>query len=319
MQIVVTGAAGFVGGAFLRRFADRRDFVLHGVARQAVALPNFVRVELSDPFELALRPDVVIHAAGRTSPWGTAREYARDNVDATRNVITFCERHGHPRLILLSSSSVFYRDGEQRDITEASPIAAPFVSRYTASKHAAEALVRAYAGEHVIVRPTAVIGPGDRMLMPRLLAAAAKRRLPVIISDDGPVMTDLICIDALCDYVLTLATQRDVQPAYNLTNGEPVDVHNLLRNVLSRVGLPMPTRRLRARTLLRVAGALEQIHTLLPLLGEPAVTRFGASLLVFSKTFDISRARRDLGPPSISLDEGIDRYVAHLRAVPATA
>jgi 2-alkyl-3-oxoalkanoate reductase len=314
MQILVTGTSGFIGGAFMRRFADRRDVALHGITRHTDPTPNCTRVDLARPFDLALTPDVVIHAAGRTSPWGTAREYERDNVEATRNVIAFCERHGHPRLIFLSSSSVFYQNGDQRDITEASPLRAPFACRYAASKHAAERLVCAYAGEHVIVRPQAVIGPGDTMLLPRLLAAAARRRLPVIIPDEGPVVTDLIYIDALCDYLLTLATRRELAPAYNLTNGEPVDVQRMLFDVLQRLSLPLPRRRLHARTLLRVAGALERVHAVLPMLGEPVITRFGATLLVYSKTFDVTLAHRDLGAPSMTLGEGIDRYVSILRA-----
>jgi 2-alkyl-3-oxoalkanoate reductase len=319
MEIIVTGAGGFIGGAFVRRFAHRRDVRLHGVTRPGSATQRFTHADLAQPFDLALTPDVVIHAAGRTSPWGTGREYTRDNVETTRNVIAYCERHGHPRLVYLSSSSVFYRDGHQLGMTESSPIGAPFASRYSESKYAAELLVNAYDGEHVIVRPQAVIGPGDTMLMPRLLSAAGRGRLPAVVADDGPVMTDLIHVDVLCDYLLTIATMHGPQPAYNLTNNEPVDVQLMLAAVLQRLGLPKARRRVRARTVIHAADALERLHRLLPFLGEPVLTSFGASLLVYSKTFDMTLALRDLGAPSLSLREGIDRYLTHLQTDGASA
>ncbi len=67
---------------------------------------------------------------------------------------------------------MFYRDGHQFNLTEASPIGPDFVNTYAATKYAGECLLRAYSGEHVILRPRAVFGPGDTVLFPRVLTAA---------------------------------------------------------------------------------------------------------------------------------------------------
>jgi nucleoside-diphosphate-sugar epimerase len=32
-------------------------------------------------------------------------------------------------------------------------------------------------------------------------------------------------------------------------------------------------------------------------------------VFAYSKTFDVSRALQDLGPPSVSLDEGVERFI----------
>jgi nucleoside-diphosphate-sugar epimerase len=58
-----------------------------------------------------------------------------------------------------------------------------------------------------------------------------------------------------------------------------------------------------------VATLLESVWGLLRLRGEPPITRFGVGVFAWSKTFDVSKALADLGPPSVSLEEGIDAFV----------
>jgi nucleoside-diphosphate-sugar epimerase len=309
VKILVTGASGFVGGAFLRRFATNPDVTLLGVARRALPLSNYRRVDLSVPFELDYEPEVVIHAAALASPWARRADYQRHNVEATRNVIAFCEARGRPRLLYLSSGSVFYRNEHQFELTETSPIGPDFVNDYAATKYAGEQLVRHYAGEAVILRPRAVFGPGDTVLFPRILHAARRNRLPLLIPDGEPARGDLIYIDSLCDYLLAAASRPTVSGAYNLTNAEPVVIQSFLIEALERLGLPSPRRRVRVATAMQVAAFSELVYRLLRLPGEPPVTRFGVGVLAWSKTFDVSLALRDFGPPSVSVRNGLQCFV----------
>lgn len=308
-RILVTGAGGFVGGRFVARFRDRPDLVLHGVGRRPLADPDYTTVDLSRPFDLAFEPDVVIHAAARAAPWGTAEEYRRDNVEATRQVLDFCRRQPRPpRLIHVSSSSVFYRPGPQLGLTEDSPIGPRFVNRYAATKFAGELLVREYGGPWLIVRPRAVFGPGDTVLFPRLLAAARAGRLPLFVGAP-PAVGDLIYIDTLTDYLLRAALRPELTGAYNLTNAEPVAIQAFLLDLFARLGLPAPRRRVSIRTALWAAGVTEAVWKLLRLRGEPPVTRFGVGVFAWSKTFDVRRALADLGPPSVSIADGLEAFV----------
>ena len=129
-------------------------------------------------------------------------------------------------------------------MTEASPIGPDFVNTYAATKYAGECLVRDYSGEHVILRPRAVFGPGDTVLFPRVLAAARKGRLPLLVSDGPPPQGDVIYIDNLCHYMLQAATTSQLKhDAYNLTNAEPILIHDFLLEALERLHLPAPKRR----------------------------------------------------------------------------
>lgn len=314
MKILVTGASGFVGGAFMRRFGGRDDLELFGLGRRATGWPNYAQVDLCRPFDLPFTPDVVLHAAARAAPWGTPREFFEQNVLATRHVIEFCHRHGLPRLLYVSSSSVFYREAHQDGLRESSPIGPRFVNDYAATKHQGELELRHYRGQKVVLRPRAVFGPGDTVLFPRILEAARRGVLPRFTGQDGPVMGDLIYIDTLCDYLLAAARHPGPQPAYNLTNGEPVDIQQLLLDTLRRLDLPAPRRQVKVRTALALASVVEAVWRLLRLPAEPPLTRFGVGVFAYRKTFDPALTQRDLGPPTVSLAEGVERFVRWQRA-----
>ena len=317
MRILVTGASGFVGGAFMARFRDRPGLLLHGIGRRRLNDDHYTSLDLAEPFELPFVPDVVLHAAARATLWGRRRDYERDNITTTRNVIDFCRRHGSPRLIYVSSSSVFYRSGHQLGLTEASPIGPHFANDYAATKYAGEVLVRAYPGSSVIVRPRAVFGPGDTVLFPRILKAARAGRLPRLVAEGPPAIGDLIYIDTLVDYLMAVAVRPAAADAYNLTNNEPIVIQDFLLAVFARLGLPAPTRRVSVRTAMAAAAVTEAVYRVLGLAGEPPITRFGVGVLAWSKTFDITRALTDLGPPSVSLAEGVGAFVQWQKAQPS--
>lgn len=313
-RILVTGASGFVGGRLLDRFRDRGDVELHGLGRRSRPGPGYTSHDLGEPLRAlsdpSFVPDVVIHAAARATPWGSAAEFHRDNVAATQHMLDYCLAHGRPRVIYVSSSSVFYQDGPQLGLTEQSPIGPRFVNRYAQTKAAGERLVQAYPGSWAIARPRAVFGPGDTVLFPRILAAAKAGRLPRFDTGAvGPAMGDLIYVDTLVDYLLALALRSELAGAYNLTNAQPVPIQAFLLDVFTRLGLPAPTRTVSVRTALVAAAITEALWTLLRRTGEPPITRFGVGVFAWSKTFDVTRMLADLGPPSVSIAEGVEAFV----------
>jgi 2-alkyl-3-oxoalkanoate reductase len=316
IKILVTGASGFVGGRFMARFRDRPGLLLHGVGRRPLPGPDYTSIDLSRQFELPFLPDVVLHAAARASPWGRPAEFERDNVDTTRQVLALCERVGRPRVVYVSSSSVFYRPGHQFDLTEDSPIGPRFINEYARTKAAGERLVEQYRGSWAIARPRAVFGPGDTVLFPRILAAARQGKLPLFESDGPPARGDLIFIDTLLDCLLALVLRPELSGAYNLTNGQPVEIQPFLFEVFRRLGIPAPTRRVSVRTALVAAAATEMVYRLLRLRSEPPITRFGVGVFAWSKTFDVRKARAALGPPSVPLEEGVEAFVRWQREQP---
>lgn len=319
VKILITGASGFIGSAFLHRFADNGDLELCGVGRRPLNhLPPTVRyhaLPLAQLARLDVTPDVVIHAAGRTSPWGSPQDYTRDNVETTRQVIDFCTQRGLPRLILLSSAAVYYRFAHRFALHESETIGPTFTGEYGRSKYQAEELVRTYRGEKTILRPCAVFGEGDRLLFPPLLAAARKGQLVRLQHDTTPAQADIMPVDMLCDYLLRAARHPQLRDCYNVSAGQPMETARLLDEVLRQLALPLPEKTVKLATALRVAGALEWLWRWLPLAGEPPITRFGVAVFGYAATLDVTALREDFGPPAQDVSRSLQDFLQHYRTL----
>ncbi|WP_404420551.1 NAD-dependent epimerase/dehydratase family protein [Nibricoccus sp. IMCC34717] len=306
MRILVTGATGFVGSALVRRLRADGHEVL-AVGRRPSSAAGYLQCDLSRGLETPFCPEVVVHAAARSSPWGSRAEFELHNVQATEQVVRFCESHGRPFLIHVSTCAVMYTRAHQIGMDESTPLPRTSINTYAATKRQAELVVGNYSGASCILRPRAIFGPGDTVLFPRILRAARKGSLPIIESSE-PVMVDLIYIDTFVDYILR-ALERRVTGLYVVTNKHPVILIEFLLGLLDQLALPRPTRRVPVSRAMAAAAMLEWVYAALPFLGEPPITRFGVSTFAYSKTFNVSKALRDLGPPSVSLEDGVRRFV----------
>ena len=262
-SVLVTGSSGFIGGVLHRRFQELGSSTI-GLGRRKLELPGYVSHDLTRPLPEGFGPfDAVVHAAARSSPWGSRRHFEENNVQATRRLLGYCRSHGLPRFVFISSSSVYYRAAHQFDITEDDPPAEKPVNRYAASKIRAEELVREYPGPWVILRPRAVFGPGDTVLFPRILSAARAGRLPRLVSDGEPAVGDLIYIDNLIDVIVQAAARDDVSGEFNVTNNQPVAIMEFLMDVFSRLSIPEPKRQVSTRSAMRFAALLEGLYSIL--------------------------------------------------------
>lgn len=309
-RILITGASGFVAGAFCRQFAERDELEIRGLGRRASPLPNYIQADLTKPLHLDWRPEVVIHAAARSSPWGSLGEFRQQNVIATQHVVDFCTAHQVKKLVYLSSSSVFYREEDQLDMTEESTIGPSFVNAYARTKYEGEIIARSFAGSTVILRPRAVFGPHDTVLFPRILRAAQQGKMASITRPGSPAIGDLIYIDSLCDYMLRAALDPEISGDFNLTNDQPIEIQAFIATLLNRLGLPPARRHIPRERAMILAMAIEWFYRIFRTQTEPPITRFGVGVLAYSKTFDVAKSLRFLGPPSVSLEDGLDRFIA---------
>ncbi|MBT5018788.1 NAD(P)-dependent oxidoreductase [Planctomicrobium sp.] len=299
-RVLITGAAGFISGHLVDRF---KSSGWEAVGLTRTQSKHELWHDLANPLPIQEEFDVVIHAAARSNPWGSKKQYLADNVTATQNVIDYCHRNGSPKLIYLSSSSVYYLDDHQLNMNEETPLPEKFVNQYAATKRAGELLIEQYQGQWSILRPRAVFGPGDTVLLPRILQAARKGKLPLLTCPDGPVIGDLIYISNLVDCIEKVATDTSVSGTINLTNDEPVPIHEFLFDVFDQLEIERPRKKVSTTTAMRVAGGLELFHRIFLPRIEPAITKFGVHVFRYSKTFDVTKMKQLLGPPKVNLKE----------------
>lgn len=320
MHILVTGGSGFVGqhvAARLLRDGHRvrlmgRDFSACGALIAAGASPYRADLRAHEATIAACAGvDAVVHAGALSAPWGRRAEFVAVNVAGTAAVLAGCRRYAVGRLVFVSSPAVVFTGGDHVATTEEAPYPRRFSSVYAATKARAEQLVRAAPDvPAVIVRPKAVFGPGDRALLPRVLAAARAGRLPQIGS--GRNLVDLTYVENVAHAIaLALTAGPALGQTYHLTNDEHVPLWGLIRTLLARLGLPS---QLRPVPIAAALGAATLMEVRALLLGrEPLLTRYTVAVLGRTQTYNIAAARRDLGyRPLVSVAEGVERTLAAL-------
>jgi nucleoside-diphosphate-sugar epimerase len=191
-RILVTGAAGFIGAAAVRAFADA-GWQVRAAARQIpTAVARDVEwcavgdIEQSNAWAgIAAGADCVLHLAARVH---VSREREADplqkfraiNVDATRRLADEAVAAGVRRFIFLSSIGVNGQRTRDHAFTE-SDLARPELP-YAISKMEAEQALKTISAannfELVIVRPPLVYGPGAPGNF-RRLASWISRGLPL--------------------------------------------------------------------------------------------------------------------------------------------
>lgn len=321
-RVLVTGASGFIGRWIVERF-ESRSIETWGIGQRRLDLKNYRSLSLgskAEKLESLLSsqaipaPDVIVHAAARSSPWGTREQFEKDNVRATQQIVEYISSRPHTRLVFISSSSVLYRAGHQLDLHETTPFPARAVNRYAETKQRCERAVESLGDKAVILRPRAVFGPGDTVLLPRILEAARAGRLPLVRSST-PIIGDLVYIENLVDVIEQATLRRDVQGVFNVTNHEPVEIREFLCSVFDQLKIPRPKRRVRVGTAMAAATVLEAFHAIFRPSIEPKITRFGVHVFAYSKTFDPERSRATFGSPRISLQEGLRRTVEYFSRI----
>ncbi len=313
-RILVTGASGFVGGALGRVLRASGRYHVTGLSRtppRESACDDFIPHDLAAPLPAGEQPfDVIVHAAALAAPWGTPAAYERANIAATANMIAFAQRTKPRRFVFVSSSAVHYAYADQTGLTEESPWPARPVNLYAATKRRGEAMVRESGLNWTIARPRAVFGPGDTVVFPHILKAARAGALPRLVRPDGEApRADLLYIDNLVWYLARIV-ERDAGGVFCLTNGEPIEIPAMLDHVLAALALTPKRPRIPVSVAMNAAGAMEFAARTFQNWREPRVTRFGVASLAFSKTFDVARARRELGDPPVPLADGMAAFLA---------
>ena len=87
-----------------------------------------------------------------------------------------------------------------------------------------------------------------------------------------------------------------------------------INGLLRALDIPPVTKRLPLGAAIAIGGICEGLWRLLPLAGEPPMTRFVVRELATDHWFDITAARRDLGyAPRVTMAEGTAELIASLR------
>lgn len=325
--VLVTGGGGFLGSRLVELLLDAGHdvrFLARGRYPEVEARgARGVQADLRDAAALheAFRGVATVHhVASKAGYWGSRDEFESVNVRGTENVLAAARACGVRRVVYTSTPSVIGYRHDACGIADA-PYPDRWESPYGETKARAEQLVLAANGGDLAttaLRPHLVVGPRDNHLLPRVIARARQGRLAII--GDGQNRVDVTYVDnAAWAHVdaaaaLTAPDAPCAGRAYFVSNDQPVLLWEWVNALLPRVGVAPVTRRIGFGTASAIGAVMELAWRLLPLPGEPRMTRFLAAAMARSHWYSMEPAKRDLGyRVRVSLAEGTDRTVAWLR------
>lgn len=329
MKLLVTGGGGFLGQALCRALLARGHEVVSFSRSRHAALDALgvrqLQGDLADRAAVlaafAEGFDAVLHNAAKAGTWGSFRSYFDANVTGTRNVIAACRAHGIDRLVHTSTPSVAHRathpvEGASADEV---PYGEGVKAHYAATKIIAEREVLAAndaALATVALRPRLIWGPGDTQILPKLVARARSGRLRLVGGGDNRVDTTYID-NAAQAHVDALEHLRPgaacAGRAYFISNGEPWPLRDVLNGLLRAAGAPEVHASIPFGAAYAIGAVCEGLWTMLPLRGDPPMTRFLAEQLATPHWYSMAPAARDFGyVPRISMAGGLARLRASL-------
>ena len=329
-RFLVTGATGGLGRNAVRLLQER------GVAVRACGRnldagralqregAHFVALDLArctdgEMDALVAGVETVWHCAALSSPWGAEADFMAANVTATRRLLDAAARAGVGNFVHISTPAIYFDYRDRADVPESFRPAA-FVNAYARTKALAELEVQRGVQQHpamrcAILRPRAIFGPHDQVLMPRLARVLDARggRLP--LPRGGAARIDVTYVDNVV-HAMWLASTNAALPSgsvFNVTNQEPAQLKDILQRLFGDamgqpfriVALPYPLMAAIARAMQFAARFTGK---------EPALTPYSVGAIGFDMTLDNTHAQQLLGyRPLVTLSDGIARTAAWMK------
>ena len=163
----------------------------------------------------------------------------------------------------------------------------------------------------VIVRPSAIYGPGDDRLL-KLFKSVESGLFPMI--GNGRPSYHLIHVRDLVNGILVCGSrEKAVGNNYILAGDEPTSLRELVRRIAVALDRPLRTIRIPFWPVYGAAVACEMLCR--PVGIEPPLYRRRVDFFRKNRIFDASKARRDLGfSPKIDLKSGLRETAEWYRA-----
>jgi UDP-glucose 4-epimerase len=261
MQLVVTGASGFVGRNLLLRAP--RDWNIVAIAHQSPGLESFVaarrlthvrvvRCDLTDASAVRAlaggvgRADAALYLAANGDPAMSAERPRWDLESNTVALVTFLEHCPVDHLVYLSSGAVY--DGSVGAVSPATP-ASPRLP-YAISKLASEQYVRFFSerrhqpGSYINLRFFGAYGPYEpvRKITTKWLAAMSAGQREFTLRGNGENLIDFMHVDDAVDGMLRLVQAGGTSTTVDFASGAPLSVNAVVEAMARTLGVDVTVR-----------------------------------------------------------------------------
>ena len=316
MKILVTGGTGFTGKALVKRLIDEGHEVVsldyqEGVKTDEIRAwgATVVIGSVTDPAVVEQcmdGVDIVQHLAAAFRELDVPNSYYDEvNVGGTRIVLESAFAHKVKKFIYCSTCGV-HGNVENPPGNEEAPIAPG--DYYQQTKYDAEPLVNEFCKkgmETVILRPSAIYGPGDPERFQMIFKRVNKGSFPMFGS--GETLYHPLYIDNLVDaLMLSMEAGKGVGEVYLIADEEYISIETLVRKTAKALAVEVKIPHYPILPLVAAGHICEKVCK--PFKVTPPIFPRRVDWFRQNRAFDISKAKRELGyEPKIDLDEGLKR------------
>jgi nucleoside-diphosphate-sugar epimerase len=250
---------------------------------------------------------VVYHCAALANDWGPLGDFQRTNVEGTQCVLDAASATRIKKFVHVSTEAVLLDGSPLVQVTESRPLPEQPLLGYPSTKAEAERRVLAANDKDlatVIVRPRLIWGKDDPKLLPRLVEASDGGWLKLI--DRGQHLTSTCHVDNVVEGLLLAAERGLPGRTYFLTDGEPVQVHWFMAQMLEAVGRRPPSGSIPYGLAKLAAKVLDFVWRTFKLQGSPPISLMAVMLAGQEITLGDKRARQELGyQGAMSIEQGL--------------
>ena len=236
MNILVTGANGFIGRRVCRRLIESGHQVfglsLNLPVDSSISFKGYYHQDIAQPFSLEQDFDLVIHLAAYNITNVGAQDqdlYSAININGTRHVLQAAQAK---RFIYVSTAKVYRNEG--LPVTEESLVSPQ--GAYAQSKWEAEEICRSLLGKEslVVLRSVNVIGWGQapKAVLP-VFFQKAKANQPLDIINVSQVPMQFVYVEDLVDAMEALIAHEASNGIFNIASQESVHVEQLARMIIA--------------------------------------------------------------------------------------
>ncbi|WP_026896721.1 NAD-dependent epimerase/dehydratase family protein [Daejeonella oryzae] len=232
MKIAITGANGFEGASLCRYFHNAGHQVI-AIGRTKNPHPNllnyasYLQADILKPI-VPLEADVCIHSASLKSDTASYKDLFLSNVEGTLNVVEASKYCSH--VIHISSSAVYeFGDSPAKEIDASIE---NDLTDYGETKLLSEEILHLdipLAQKRLILRPRAIYGIGDRVLLPRLFNLL--KRKTIFCPVESKIKTSLTNIKNV-GYAIQLFLNQKELPNLQVFNIADEHVYSLQDEIL---------------------------------------------------------------------------------------
>lgn len=314
MQIFITGASGFVGGAAAQDLvaaghsvtAMSRSEKSDAVIRALGAEP--VRCDLASISACDIgSAEVVLHCAAFVDAWGPEDAWYTGNVAGTRAVLRAARKAGVSRFIHMGTEAAIVYGQHIDGVDETYPLALDSPYPYCATKAQAELDVidaNEPGFSTIVLRPRFIWGPGDKTLLPAIKEMCAKGGWTWV--NHGQARTSTVHIENLTHAIKLALSAGEAGEAYFILDDEVSTVREIVCGMAASENLALGERNIPMWLADFLGATCENIWRLLRLNSAPLLTRHAAMVMSRDCVLNGEKARRELGySPVVSVAQGL--------------